>query len=86
MPIMSSTPDFRQLVERVQNAGRKPGQPPVTLTRLAKRCGTVRQYLYNLMEGLQIASICMEERLALGLKVSLASVRAALSESRRKVS
>jgi len=75
---------FRDLVERIRFAERAPGERPVTIAELARRCGVGRQHLFRLMAGTRTASPWLVERMARGLGISIQRIRSALAVSARK--
>lgn len=76
--------NFKELLMSVQFNGRKLGNPPVSLTEIAKRCSVSRPHLYNLMSGTMVASEWTIEKIAAGLNRSLGIVAAALQRSRAR--
>jgi hypothetical protein len=76
--------NFKELLTEVRFNGRKVGSPPLSMAEIAARCCVSRPHLYNLMAGTMVASEWTIEKIAAGLKRSLALVTASLRRSRAK--
>lgn len=76
--------NFRDLVDQARRAGLPATEPPRTVAWVAERCRVERSYLYRLMSGERVGPDHTVARLAKGLGVSRAKVRAALDKTLRQ--
>jgi transcriptional regulator with XRE-family HTH domain len=72
------------LVRAAQDAKRRKGAPPVSVSALAETAGVSRPHLYALMSGAKNPSDYMLERLAPVLGVTVPQLRKASEVSRRQ--
>ena len=78
----TKTHPFAALVHDSRHKHRKPGNPAVPITEVAKDCKVSRQYLYSLMREANAPGLAVLERLAAGLDVSVAALQQAFARAK----